>query len=415
MATAARSSATEEAPLTGAAARHVEKVARIVAQLRASSAFDAGELTEIIDIDPMRRICIAEAGVTFADLVAATLAHGLAPMVVPERSTIGDAVSRGSFESMSFVHGGFHDSCLEYEVITARGDVLSCTPENRYSLVFQMMHGALGRLGILSKLVFRLIPAKPFVRIDYETYTSAEAYRAAIERHAEARDADFMDGIIHDERRYVLSLARFVDHAPYVSGYDWVAVYYQTTAYRDIDYMTARGYFFRYHRGVTNVRPRSLVGRLLLGKVMDSTRWLALARKFPSLRTKRPTATLDVVVPISKLAELLAWFEPTFDCFPMWCVPYRRVHDYEWLRDDYWAGVSDQLFVEIAIDGMKPLTANDRRRIARKLHELGGFDRDERGSIHNRASYDAVKRITDPDDRFRDLYEKTGRAAMGRR
>ena len=58
---------------------------------------------------------------TFVDLVAATLRHGLVPIVVPELKTItiGGAVAGCSIESMSFRYGGFHDTCLEYEVITA--------------------------------------------------------------------------------------------------------------------------------------------------------------------------------------------------------------------------------------------------------------------------------------------------------
>src|SRR5688572_14239560 len=145
------------------AERHREKVARIAAQLRAHKSgtpvslrkkavahqvpkprdlrrrdpkIDISDLTEILSIDPVRRICVAESGVTFVDLVTATLAHGLVPIVVPELKTItiGGAVSGGSIESMSFVHGGFHDTCLEYEVITATGDVLTCTPDNEHRL-----------------------------------------------------------------------------------------------------------------------------------------------------------------------------------------------------------------------------------------------------------------------------------------
>ena len=46
-----------------------------------------------------------------------------------------------SIESMSYRYGGFHDTCLEYEVVTARGDVLTCRPDNEHALVFQMVHG----------------------------------------------------------------------------------------------------------------------------------------------------------------------------------------------------------------------------------------------------------------------------------
>jgi hypothetical protein len=61
---------------------HTAKVARIVEQLQAHrgplshTKIDIGELTEILSIDPVRRIYVAESGVTFVELV-------------PELSTIG--------------------------------------------------------------------------------------------------------------------------------------------------------------------------------------------------------------------------------------------------------------------------------------------------------------------------------------
>ena len=136
---------------------HRAKVARIAEQLRAHDAarpvslrkkapphqvpkggdlrrrddkIDISDLTAILSVDPERRICVAESGVMFCDLVEATLRHGLVPIVVPELETItiGGAVSGCSIESMSYRYGGFHDTCLEYEVITATGEVLTCRP-----------------------------------------------------------------------------------------------------------------------------------------------------------------------------------------------------------------------------------------------------------------------------------------------
>src|SRR5256885_924451 len=193
---------------------HDQKVERIASQLRAhdgsrpvssrrktvshqvpkagdlrhrDAKIDVGDLTEILAIDPVARTCTAESGVTFVDLVAATLAHGLVPIVVPELKTItiGGAVAGCSIESMSFVHGGFHDTCLEYEVITATGDVRTCEPDE---LMFQMMHGTFGTLGILAKLVFRLVPAQPYVRLAYERHETLGAFQESITRHAAARD-----------------------------------------------------------------------------------------------------------------------------------------------------------------------------------------------------------------------------------
>jgi FAD/FMN-containing dehydrogenase len=433
---------------------HARKVARIVEQLRAHTGtkplslrkkavshqvpkagdlrhgddkIDIGDLTEILEVDPVRRICVAESGVTFVELVRATLAHGLVPIVVPELKTItiGGAVAGCSIESMSFVHGGFHDTCLEYEVITASGEVLSCTPDNEHALVFQMIHGGFGTLGILSKLTFRLVPAKKYVKVVYERHATLESYQASITAHAKANDVDFMDGIIHSPALYVLSAGTFVDEAPYTNRYDWVKIYYKSTASRDEDYLETPHYFFRYDRGVTNVRPRSLVGRVLFGRWLSSSQWLRLANKFHFLLPRdRPTVTLDVFVPFSKVPEFLAWYERELGFFPLWCVPYRRVHDYEWLVDDYWKQLEDGMFLDLAIYGMKqPDGKNYHRMMEEKLRELGGiktlishnyYPESEFWSIFNKPNYDAVKAITDPQNKFRDLYTKTCKAAMGR-
>jgi FAD/FMN-containing dehydrogenase len=445
----------EQTRVRSSAARHELKVARIAAALAACNGegpvslrkrgvahqvpkagdkrrhdqkVDITDLDEILEIDAQRRIAVAESGVSFVELVAATMEHGLVPIVVPELKTItiGGAVAGCSIESTSFVHGGFHDTCLEYEVITSAGEVLTCRPDNEHALVFQMEHGAFGTLGVLSKLTFRLMPAKPYVHVVYEKYHTLPEFQAAIWRHFEARDVDFMDGIIHSPELYVLSLGRFADHAPYVHRYDWVRVYYQSTAARDEDYLQTEQYLFRYDRGVTNVRPKSLLGRLLFGKLLSSTQWLWLASKLPFLlRSKQPTMTLDTFIPFSKARQFMAWYEEKLGHFPIWCVPYRRVRDYEWLADSFWTALGEEkLFLDLAVYGMRQQgPVNRHRLVERELAQIGGiktliahnyYEEDEFWSIWNRETYDRVKTLTDPKRLFRDLYTLTCRSAMGR-
>jgi FAD/FMN-containing dehydrogenase len=437
------------------AARHARKVARVAEQLRARKStaplsrqkrvvshqvpkvhdrkhddekVDLLDLDEVIEIDPERRICIAEPGVPFCDLVDRTLPLGLVPIIVPELKTItiGGAVAGCSIESMSYKHGGFHDTCLEYEIITARGDVLTCTPDNEHSLIFQMMHGSFGTVGILSRLVFRLIPAKPFVHLRHETHASIDSYLRSIQSHFERQDVDFMDGMIHSPSHLVLCVGDFVDSAPYTNRYDWLKIYYQSTATRREDYLRTPHYFFRYDQGVTNVHPKSFLGRLLFGKLLGSSQVLRIAEKLRwfLLSDDRPDVTVDTFLPVSRLKEFLEWYAVDFGHFPLWCVPYRRVHDYEWLVDSFWKGFDDQLMIDIAIYGMKQRgETNYYRLMEEKLRELNGvktlisynyYSEDEFWQIFHRENFEAVKAITDPDNIFRTLYQKTCRAAMGR-
>jgi FAD/FMN-containing dehydrogenase len=389
---------------------------------------DISDLDEILEIDPYNRTCTAEPGVTFVDLVDATLRYGLVPIVVPELKTItvGGAVAGCSIESMSYKYGGFHDSCLEYEVITADGEVLVCTPGNENRLVFQMIHGSFGTLGILSRLKFRLIPAKPYVRLIHEKYGSVSDYMSGIWKHYKDRDHDFMDGIIHSPDNLVLCMGDFVDHAPYANRYDWMKIYYRSTDSRSEDYLRTPDYFFRYDRGVTNVQCEHPIPNLFLGKFMGSSSVLNLADKFRNLLLDddNPVVTLDVFIPFSKMDGFLDWYEKEFGYFPLWCVPYKRVRDYEWIADGLMNRMNrDELFVDLAIYGMKQDgTRNYHKVMEDKLREIGGiktlishnyYTEDEFWQSWNKPNYYAVKNRTDPDNIFRDLYHKTCKAAMG--
>lgn len=386
---------------------------------------DVSDLNKILHIDPEKKICIAEPGVTFVDLVKATMKHSLVPITVPELKTItiGGAVAGCSIESMSFKRGGFHDNCLEYEIITAEGNILICTPENENSLIFQMVHGTFGTLGIISKLKFKLIPAKAFVKVEYEKYDNLEDYKTAIWRRFKNKDVDFMDGIIHSPTEYVLSLANFVDKAPYTHNYDWMRVYYKSTKERKEDYLKTPDYFFRYDKGVTNVTPESFLGRLIFGKFIGSTsllkiveklRWLIPAKKIP--------VTVDLFIPFSKSTEFMDWYKKEVNFFPLWCVPY-KIREYEWISQEFLKKTDDNLFLDIAIYGLKKRDDKNYYKIIEdELIDIGGiktlisnnyYTKSDFWKIWNKENYDKVKHKTDPNNIFRDLYTKTCITMMG--
>ena len=387
---------------------------------------DLSELNEILHINTEKRICIAESGVTFIDLVTATMKCGLVPIIVPELKTItiGGAVAGCSIESMSYKHGGFHDTCLEYEIITAKGDVLICTPDNENNLLFQMVHGTFGTLGIISKLKFKLIPAKPSVKVTYEKYNNIEDYKSAIWGHYENKDVDFMDGIIHSPTEYVLSVADFVDEAPYTHNYDWMRIYYLSTKKRKEDYLKTPDYFFRYDKGVTNVNPKSFLGRFFFGRFINSTRTLKLVEKFRRLiPSDKIPITVDVFIPFSKVSNFMGWYKKEVNHFPLWCVPYKFVRGYEWLSADFLHKTKDKLILDLAIYGMKKKgDKNYYKIIEDELMNIGGiktlissnyYSESDFWKIWNKENYDKVKGRTDPNNIFRDLYTKTCRTMMG--
>ena len=443
-----RRPATSDAEL-----RHREKVARIAADLHARAAgrpvslrrktvshqvpkrndlrrtddkLDVSDLTEILSIDPVARTATAESGVTFCDLVRETLRFGLVPLVVPEHKTItlGGAVAGCSIESMSFRHGGFHDTCVEYELVTGTGEILRCTPANEHALLFQMIHGSFGTLGVLAKVTLRLVPARPFVHLVHERHGSVPAYLAAIERHAEDPSVDFLDGHLYGLGSMVLTVGRFASRAPYTSDYSWMKDYPTSMRTRSEDWLATFDYLYRYDRGVTQVSPSHPVTRALFGKLVHSDSLLRAAERFHRfLPEASPPVILDVFLPLSRAEGFLAWYDRAVGHWPLWCVPYRRVRDYEWVNPRFYEGLEDGLFLDLAVYGARqPPGRNLYKELEDALLVHGGiktlisynhYDEETFWRLWNRDAYRVAKARTDPKNLFRDLWVKTCRATQG--
>ena len=99
----------------------------------AATGLDTSGLTGVIAVDPDARTADVAGMCTYEDLVAATLPHGLSPLVVPQLKTItlGGAVTGLGIESTSFRNGLPHESVLEMDILTGTGDVVTAIAEQR--------------------------------------------------------------------------------------------------------------------------------------------------------------------------------------------------------------------------------------------------------------------------------------------
>ena len=392
----------------------------------ASRPIDISGLNRILSIDRKAATCTAEPGVTFEELVRATLPLGLAPAVVPELKgiTVGGAVAGCSIESTSFRYGGFHDTASHYEVVTGDGRIVACSRDEE-SFLFEMIHGSYGTLGVLTKLKFGLTRAKPFVRMEYVHLDSMATLLREIRAHCEHRDADFVDAIAHSPTHFVLCLGYYEKTAPRLSDYTREDIYYKSTATLDTDYMTSFDYFFRYdteaHWLTATIPPlqwkpvRRMVGKTFLG----STNLIKWSRRLaPVLKMKRrPEVVVDVFIPSKRLEEFNRWYERSYAFYPLWLVPYRIRAPYPWVDTDHWARMDDDLMIDCAVYGKKN---SDRgidysQTLEEKTFELGGiktlisrnhYTRERFWTIYNEPNYRAAKERLDPKGVFPDLYEK---------
>jgi FAD/FMN-containing dehydrogenase len=391
---------------------------------------DVRSLDSLLSIDPVSRTCEAEPGITFSELVQETLRHNLVPCVVPELKTItiGGAISGCSIESMSYRYGGFHDTCLEYEVVSGTGELWRCSRTENADL-FEMLHGSYGTLGILTKVRFALIPAKPFVHLTYHRFSDFAAFESFMRERCRAGDYDFVDAIVHSPKDLVVCLGTMTDAAPYTSSYDWLNIFYRSTQQRDEDYLTTYDYYFRYDtecHWLTRTIPllerapvRFAFGKLVLGST-NLINWSNRLAPFLKRIKRRPDIVVDVFIPEGQFAAFFDWYSREFDYFPMWVVPYRFPLVYPWIADEHAARIDDELFIDCAIYG-KPNGRPDidySEVLERKVQELGGvktlisrnhYDEEQFWSVYSRPRYEDAKAKLDPRNLFGDLYAKMGR------
>jgi FAD/FMN-containing dehydrogenase len=394
-------------------------------------AVDVSGLGRILEIDAEERRCTAEPGVTFAEIVPRTLEHGLLPMTVPELEgiTLGGAVAGCSVESMSYRYGGFHDSCLEYELVSGEGEVLTCSPEKDPDL-FHRIHGSYGTLGILTRVTFRLVPAKRFVRMEYRSFSGFERFEAEMRERCAAEDFDFIDAIIHGPDRFVVCLGRFTDTAPYVSSYRRLHIYYRSTLARSEDYLSTFDYCFRYdtecHWLSRTVPPLTWkpVRWALGGVFLGSTNLIRWSRRLESVLKlkRRPDVVCDVFIPAKRFGDFWRWYEKDFSYYPLWIVPYRIPEMYPWVAPEHAARMGDELFIDCAVYG-KPNNdpaVDGSQVLEEKTYELGGIktlisrnhhSRERFWQIYDRPGYEEAKRRLDPKGVFPDLYDKFHRGA----
>lgn len=387
-----------------------------------------GDLDQVIKIDAENKTCTAESGVTFFDLVRKTLPLGLIPYVVPELKgiTIGGAVSGCSIEAMSYKYGGFHDSCLAYEVISANGEVLTCSREKDPEM-FEMIHGSYGTLGLVTKLKFKLYPAKPFVKMTYKKFSDFDSFYKFLLERCERADYEFVDAIIHGPNSFVTCLGNMVDTAPYATSYEWLNIFYKSTLTRDEDYIKTAEYFFRYDADchwlsktipVLESKPiRFLFGRFFIG----STRMIKLANRLSGLLKKiklRPEVVVDVFIPSKKFPDFWRWYARDFNFFPLWIVPYKMVHGiYPWVSPAHAVREGENFVIDAAIYGKPNSDPNIdySELMENKVFELGGiktlisrnhYTPERFAQIYNLELYNRVKQKTDPKNLFGTVYER---------
>ncbi|MEO5653210.1 MAG: FAD-binding oxidoreductase [Marmoricola sp.] len=416
---------------------------------------DVDGLDGVLAVDLEARTADVQGMCTYEDLVAATLPHGLIPLVVPQLRTItlGGAVTGLGIESTSFRNGLPHESVLEMDVFTGAGEVVTCSREEHADL-FRSFPNSYGSLGYATRLRIELEPVGSHAALRHVRFADAASLQDAIATVTgtgewDGERVDGLDGTAFAPGDVVLTMARWVDapaDAP-ASDYTGQQVFWRSVQERETDLLTMHDYLWRWDtdwfwcsRAFGAQHP--LVRRLWPRRLRRSDtyqRLLALDRRFGVAdrldrragRPLRERVVQDVEVPLDRLGEFLDWFDEEVGMRPVWLCPLRLR---ETPADDQtgatpgrpWPGYPlepGRTYVNVGFWGTVHVgedAPNGPRNqaIEAQVSELHGhkslysesyYDPETFDRLYDGANLAAVKARYDPEHRLTSLYDKAVR------
>ncbi|KAL1900429.1 hypothetical protein Cpir12675_000895 [Ceratocystis pirilliformis] len=304
---------------------------------------DISSLSHVLSVDKKKMTVTVEPNVGMDALVRATIAHGLIPPIVMEFPgiTIGGSFAGSSGESSSWKYHSLDEMVSEIEVVLGNGDVIVSSPTENKDL-YRGIGGALGTLGVVTRLTISLIPAKKYVRLAYHHYDSIEFTVAAVKEATKDLSNDYIDGIMYSSNHGVVMIGTNTDDvAPgsrvktFSKPWDnWFFLHAQSQPRTQIavDYIPLAEYLFRYDRGSFWMGKHALeywgflpFNRITRALFDDLLHTRPLYRALQGTNSSSLTIVQDISFPYDTVCDFMHYVANDFEIFPMWLCPLPSV------------------------------------------------------------------------------------------
>ncbi|KAH6666548.1 FAD binding domain-containing protein [Plectosphaerella plurivora] len=397
-------------------------------------AVDISALSRVLSIDTESKTAIVEPSVPMDRLIDATLTHDLVPPVVMEFPgiTVGGGFAGSAGESSSFKHGGFHSVVTAIEMVLADGQVVTASATERPDL-FHGASGALGTLGIVTRLTLRLIPAGKYVRTVYSVYDDPSTTTMGVRMETDNSKNDFVEGIIFSRKLGVVITGSMTDELPSAfapttfshPGDPWFYLHVQQRIKPGpaspvietsvVDYIPLRDYLFRYDRGgfwtgelafkYFRFVPFNRATRRILDRLMH-TRTLYRAGLGGGSRMTFRYIVHDLSLPYSGVDAFIDYVDKELGIWPLWLCPLPAIEGPTFHPSTNEPGGKEAMpMLNVGVWGLGSsnleafIKAN--RDLEAKVKELGGrkvlyshtyYTDDEFWGIYGRDWYDALRK-----------------------
>ena len=109
----------------------------------------------------------------------------------------------GGIETTSHIYGLFHHICTEYELILADASVLIANKSTNAD-VFHSVPMSYGTLGFLTAVTLKIIPYKPYIRLEYIPTKSLDETVDTFSKVTGETTSDSAEGIMFSQSEAVI-------------------------------------------------------------------------------------------------------------------------------------------------------------------------------------------------------------------
>ncbi|KAJ6756410.1 CYTOKININ DEHYDROGENASE 1-LIKE ISOFORM X1 [Salix purpurea] len=149
----------------------------------------------------------ASGGDLWINILNETLKHGLAPKSWTDylHLTVGGTLSNAGISGQAFKHGPQINNIYQLEVVTGKGEVVTCSEKQNAELFYGVL-GGLGQFGIITRARISLEPAPKMVKWIRVLYDEFSKFSNDQERLISSKDSfDYIEGLVIINRTGLLN------------------------------------------------------------------------------------------------------------------------------------------------------------------------------------------------------------------
>lgn len=395
-------------------------------------------LIDILGVDTKREVVHVEPMVTMGQVTACLNPLGWTLPVLPELDdlTVGGLIMGVGVETSSHKFGLFQHCCVSFELVLADGSVVRCSKDENPDL-FYSVPWSYGTLGFLVSAEIRIVPAKKFVRIDYQPVHTHQEMLSVFERETNKKsDNEFVEGLVYSMDEAVVMTSNMTDDAEpdkiNAIGNFWKPWFYKhvegfLTSGPATEYIPLRHYYHRHTRSIfwelADIIPfgNHPVFRYLCGWMVPPKISLLKLTQGQTIKElyERYQVIQDMLVPLKDLSESLRVFDQELKLYPLWLCPFKL---YAWPGMVHPQGNSDEMYVDIGAYGAPKQphfsTVPSTKKLEAFVMEKKGFQmlyadsylsREDFRKMFDHELYDRMRKRLDCEEAFPEVYDKVNR------